>query len=112
MNKKLFVIPAVVMAMVFAVQAQFVNPTQQNMTVSEVVKLRDDTPVVLTGKIDKALGDEKYQFSDSTGTIIVEVDDDNWRNIQVTPNDTVQIRGEVDKGWFSTEIDVKEIVKQ
>ncbi len=109
---KLFIIFTGLMVTAFGAHAQYVNPNQSTMTVAEVLTMRDDTPVVLTGKIDNALGDEKYQFSDGTGSIVIEVDDDSWRNVQITPNDTVQIRGDVDKGWFSTEIDVDEVIKQ
>ena len=109
---KLFIIFTGLMVTAFGAQAQYVNPNQPTMTVAEVLTMRDDTPVVLTGKIDNALGDEKYQFTDGTGSIVIEVDDDSWRNVQITPNDTVQIRGDVDKGWFSTEIDVDEVIKQ
>jgi len=112
MNKKLFLISALVMGASVMAQAQYINPNQTITTVAQVSQFKDDTPVVLVGKIDNALGDEKYQFSDSTGTIVVEIDNDKWNHIQVTPDDTVQIRGEVDKGWFSTEIDVDEVIKQ
>lgn len=109
---KIFIIFTGLMVTTLGAHAQYVNPNQSTMTVAEVLTMRDDTPVVLTGKIDNALGDEKYQFTDGTGSIVIEVDDDSWRNVQITPNDTVQIRGDVDKGWFSTEIDVDEVVKQ
>lgn len=109
---KIFIIFTSLMVTTLGAQAQYVNPNQPTMTVAEVLTMSDDTPVVLTGKIDNAFGDEKYQFTDNTGSIVIEVDDDSWRNVQITPNDTVQIRGDVDKGWFSTEIDVDEVVKQ
>ncbi len=112
MNKKLFLISALIMGASVMVQAQYINPNQTVTTVAQVSQLRDETPVVLMGKIDNALGDEKYQFSDSTGTIVVEIDNDKWNHVQVTPNDTVQIRGEVDKGWFASEVDVDEVIKQ
>ena len=45
-------------------------------------------------------------FKDSTGSVTVEIDDEDWRGLDVKPQDMVTIKGEVDKEMFSTEIDV------
>lgn len=76
-------------------------------TVQQALSMRDDSPVVLTGKIVSSLGDEKYLFRDATGEIIIEIDDDEWRGITVTPDTTLEIVGEVDKEFMDkTKIDV------
>ena len=84
----------------------FQGPGLSNSTVAEALKLGDDTAVVLEGKIEKSLGKEKYVFSDNTGSVTVEIDNEDWRGQKVTPNDTVVIQGEIDKDLFKTEIDV------
>ena len=77
-------------------------------TVQGALNAYDDTIVTLTGKITRQVAHEKYEFSDNTGTIIIEIDDDEWYGVQAGPNDTVQIRGEVDSDTFRrNEIDVK-----
>ena len=77
-------------------------------TVQGALNAYDDTIVTLTGKIIRQVAHEKYEFSDNTGTIIIEIDDDEWYGVQAGPNDTVQIRGEVDSDTFRrNEIDVK-----
>ena len=77
-------------------------------TVQGALNAYDDTIVTLTGKITRQVAHEKYEFRDNTGTIIVEIDDDEWYGVQAGPNDTVQIRGEVDSDTFRrNEIDVK-----
>lgn len=77
-------------------------------TVKAALDARDDTPVVLSGKIVNSLGDEKYTFKDDTGEIIIEIDDDEWHGVKVTPENTIEIYGEVDKEVFEpTKIDVK-----
>lgn len=77
-------------------------------TVQGALNAYDDTIVTLTGKITRQVAHEKYEFSDNTGTIIIEIDDDEWYGVQAGPNDTVQIRGEVDSNTFRrNEIDVK-----
>ena len=81
-------------------------------TILEVMTFQDDAPVVLQGKIEKPLGHGKYQFSDNTGTIVLDIDDEVIGNTQFLSEDMIEIHGEVDKGWFSTEIDVEEIMKR
>jgi uncharacterized protein (TIGR00156 family) len=83
------------------------------ITVVEAKKLRDDTYVQLQGVIVRALGDEKYMFRDSSGEIVVEIDDDVWRGVTVSPDDGVEIRGEIDKDilGISVEIEVEAIKK-
>ena len=91
----------------------FQGPGIDMITISEALTLPDDAPVKISGKIQKSLGDEKYLFKDSTGTIKVEIDDKHWKGQTVTPADTVIISGEIDKEWNrKTEIDVDRIEKQ
>ncbi|MGC3962089.1 MAG: YgiW/YdeI family stress tolerance OB fold protein [Rhodocyclaceae bacterium] len=89
----------------------FVGPTASMTTVEQARSLRDDTFVVLEGRIEQRLGRDKYLFRDSSGTITVDVDDRRWNGQRVTPQDRVRIEGEVDKDWNSVEIDVKTITK-
>ena len=67
------------------------------ITVQEALNLNDDAKVVLQGNIVNSLGDEKYTFKDTTGEIVVEIDDEDWLDVKVTPEKTVEIMGEVDK---------------
>lgn len=66
-------------------------------TVQEALDLNDEAKVVLQGNIVNSLGDEKYTFKDATGEIVVEIDDEDWHGVKVTPEKTVEIIGEVDK---------------
>lgn len=92
----------------------FNGPTAPNLkvTVAEAQKLSDDTPVILTGKIEQSLGNEKYQFRDSTGIITLEIDNDDWNGVNVKPEDTVEIQGEIDKGFTKLEVEVNSVVKK
>ena len=68
--------------------------------------------VTLKGNIIRQVAHEKYEFKDSTGVIIVELDDDKWYGLSVGPNDVVEIYGEVDSEIYrKNEIDVKFIKK-
>ena len=89
----------------------FTGPGLPQVSVKEAKKLIDDTPVLLRGHILRFLGDEKYLFSDDTGTVTVEIDDSLWRNLSVSEQDKVEIVGEVDKKFLRVEIDVDSIKK-
>ncbi|MEO3990199.1 YgiW/YdeI family stress tolerance OB fold protein [Pseudocitrobacter cyperus] len=89
----------------------FVGPDGTSTTVANAKSLRDDTWVTLKGNITERISDDLYTFKDETGTINVDIDDKRWNGLTVTPQDKVEIRGEVDKDWNSVEIDVKQIQK-
>ncbi len=119
---KLFTVSVLGMMAIFGAHAEFVNapaaPAHVGfvgddviVTVRQVKEMRDDVPVTVKGNIVQRMGDEKYLFEDATGSITVEIDDDDWRGQTVSPNDTVKLRGEVDAGIFKTEIDVDSVEK-
>ncbi|MCW8336379.1 YgiW/YdeI family stress tolerance OB fold protein [Vibrio paucivorans] len=90
----------------------FNGPTQGMInTVQAALESSDDTPVTLTGHIVKALGKKDYLFKDDTGEITVEISHKRWQGQEITPSDTVQIVGEVDKDWSERDIDVDTIRK-
>ncbi len=81
----------------------FVGPNGSSTTVESAKSLR--------GNIVERISDDLYVFKDATGTINVDIDHKRWNGLTVTPQDTVEIQGEVDKDWNSVEIDVKQIRK-
>lgn len=87
----------------------FTGPGLSVSTVAEANKMSDDQPVVLVGQIQQSLGDEKYLFKDASGTITIEIDDEDWRGVNVTPEDTIEISGEVDKDLFDVKVDVNTV---
>ncbi len=90
----------------------FQGPGLTPVSVAEALKMSDDTPVALVGSIEKSLGHEKYLFKDQTGSITIEIDDKDWRGLQVTPQDTIEVIGEIDKDWTSIEVDVDQVRKK
>jgi uncharacterized protein (TIGR00156 family) len=113
MKAKHLVCLAVLLALTgLTVYAQgYTGPGLEPITVAEAKNLRDDSPVVLRGKIERFLGDEKYLFTDDSGTITVEIDNRLWAGFSVNQNDTVEISGEVDKDFRGIEIEVSAIKK-
>ncbi len=85
----------------------FVGPNSGTITtVVQALSAGDDTPVLLTGYIKSSLGDELYLFFDPTGTITVEIDDDEWRGQTVTSKTKVRLSGEIDRESNSVLVDV------
>ena len=78
-------------------------------TVQEALEAKDETPVILTGYIVTALGDEEYQFKDASGTITVEIDNEDWNGVQVTPDTKLVILGGVDADWSNVTVDVNSV---
>ena len=95
-----------------ATQQGFSGPSVGLKTVKAVLDagmFSDDTPVTLTGHITNSLGDEHYQFTDSTGSITVDIDHNKWFGAQVTPQTKIMIQGEIDKEFNHTAIDVNHV---
>ncbi|MOA37811.1 Bacterial OB fold (BOF) protein [compost metagenome] len=70
----------------------------------------DDTPVVLEGTVSKRIRGEHYEFKDATGSIRVEIDDEDWPSgAQVSDSTKVRLVGEVDNDRDGREIDVDRV---
>ncbi|MCD1126870.1 YgiW/YdeI family stress tolerance OB fold protein [Jinshanibacter sp. LJY008] len=89
----------------------FSGPNAGTMTVEKALTMSDDTWISLQGNIEQQIGKELYVFRDKTGTINVDIDHKRWDGLTITPTDTVELQGEIDKGWNSVELDVKQIKK-
>ncbi|OOR83673.1 NirD/YgiW/YdeI family stress tolerance protein [Moraxella canis] len=93
-----------------ATKAPAVMPAAQNSTIAQAKTLRDDTKVVVQGKLTRYVGDEKFELQDGTGSIIVEIDDDYYQNNpQSLVGKTVIIHGEIDRDDRRIEIDAKRL---
>ncbi|MBW7983150.1 YgiW/YdeI family stress tolerance OB fold protein [Enterobacillus tribolii] len=89
----------------------FEGPGSSLTTVENAKSLNDDAWVILRGNIERRISEDTYIFRDKSGTINVEIDRKRWNGQTITPQDTIEIRGKVDKDWNSTEIDVKQVNK-
>lgn len=102
---------AVFSAAGFAAFAQYTGPSSSKYdSVSSVLQdPRDDEFVQLRGTITKKVGEEKYLFSDQTGEIRIDVDNDKFTS-PVSEKSVVEIQGEVEKDFMeSPEIDVERL---
>ena len=80
-------------------------------TVTEIMSLPDNTPVVMRGRITKNMGNNIFVFEDGSGTVMLEIDEESWNGNTVRVDDIVTVYGNVDQGTNYTEIDVSSIVK-
>ena len=88
----------------------FVDNNLKPMSVDEVDKMSDDSYVFMVGYIVKQVGDEKYEFSDGTNSIIIKIKPKVWQGQKVTPKDKIMIMGEIDKDFVrEREIKVKSL---
>lgn len=89
-----------------AAYAQYTGPVEKNAktaashvatTVKEVLaNPKDDQKVILEGTLVKKISDDEYRFSDGTGEITVEIDEDDFPKEAVGADTKVKIEGEVD----------------
>ena len=81
-------------------------------TVENVKTKADETFVYMQGQIVKALGDDKYAFTDKTGEIVLEIDNDEFDGVTVAAGEFIEVSGEVDKEMMKpAKVDVKSIKK-
>ncbi|HBB8469725.1 TPA: YgiW/YdeI family stress tolerance OB fold protein [Escherichia coli] len=93
---------------VFAQQGGFLgSEAERSTTVVQAKEQKDEAWVILKGHIVKKLGDDRYEFRDSSGTIVTDIDESVWAGQNVSPEDKVIIEGELDKDLNSVELDVK-----
>ena len=90
----------------------FVDESTLVKSVKDALDAKDNTPVVLVGSIVKQIDDDEFLFKDGTGEVEIDVSKRAWNGQTITPQDTIEIRGKVDKEWNKTEIDVKKIIKK
>ncbi|MCD8554089.1 NirD/YgiW/YdeI family stress tolerance protein [Seleniivibrio sp.] len=90
--------------------AQYIGPNavKTYSTVEEVIKKPvDGAEVSFQGYLLKKVGNKKYIFSDGTGEIRVDIDNDIFPNVAVGAKTKVEVKGEIEKDFLeSPEIDV------
>lgn len=83
---------------------------QRVTTVAAAKNLTDNTQVLLQGQVIRALGKEKYEFRDASGTMIVEIDNQQWQGKPITQHARVSLIGEIDRESDNkVELDVDEV---
>ena len=99
---------------VSAQQGGYRGPGVGAITVEEAKNLRDGSSVVLQGKIERFLGNDKYVFpkylfSDNSGNITLLIFDRVWGDLSVDQNDIVEITGIIHREFTDVEVIVRGI---
>lgn len=94
--------------------AEFVGPATSDSgyhTVRDVLdRPVDDQKIVLQGYLAQKLANERYSFTDNTGSITVEIDDESFPPEPIRPDMLVEIRGRIDADFMrAPEIDARYI---
>lgn len=102
---------ALVLAAPVSAQQTVVPAAPTYHSVAEVLKNPiDDIPVTLEGSIVKKLAKEKYLFTDGSGEIRIEIENEDLPATPITDNMRVRISGEVEKDFLvSPEIEVDRV---
>ena len=88
------------------------NNTMTVVSVQEVQGMSDNSPVVMRGYMLRQNGENSYIFQDDTGSINLEIDEEDWGGQTFMPSDFVEVWGEVDRNGMSMiEVDVSAIKK-
>lgn len=86
------------------------KPIPTKATIEQAKNMPDNSFIIIEGTITSDLGNETYVLTDSTGSINIEIDDEEWNGISPNTEEIIMIQGEVDKDGNLTEIDVEEIM--
>lgn len=88
--------------------AALLKEAEKNVvTIAQAKKLADETGVTLKGTIVKHISGDDFELKDSTGTIVLDVDDDQWKPMKLKAGDKVRVVGEIDTHRIKpTDVDV------
>lgn len=93
----------------------FVGSTEQITTLSELEAmsvLSDDKAITLKGYIKSQVAGGQYRFEDSAGkTIVLEIDEDAWGQLKVTPEMMVLLHGEAEREFGALKIDIDKVTR-
>lgn len=86
--------------------------SERHVQVADIKGLPDATAVTLSGTLVKHLNQEHYEFNDGTGLILLEIDNDLWKDAGIQAGEKVRVVGEVDIHRYKpTDIEVVKIEK-
>lgn len=111
MDRIIFIFPLLLAAPAFAQNSGgYAGPDNRPLvTAAEATSLADDSRITVRGYLVESLGDEEYRFEDSTGSLIVEIDDEVWRDIRADESTEVELSGELDVEGDRRELDVDRV---
>jgi uncharacterized protein (TIGR00156 family) len=93
-----------------AATAQYSGPSDRivlETVEAALASTQDDQPIRLTGRLVRQIDEENFIFSDASGEIQVEIDDDDLVGVAFDETTPVEIVGEVERRRLGdNEVDV------
>ena len=121
------VISTVIATTSFSVTAAFISNTPQptqvqgsdlypthkiNTTISDKILWKDDQQFFLKGKITKQVKKDKFLFTDGTGEVVLEIEDEDWDGVDIQQDEEFIVKAQVDvKDKGTKELEAIEIFK-
>ena len=94
------------------VSSSALGKDNENITsVAEVKTMEDGSYINMQGYIVEKLDNESYNFQDSTGNILLLINDEDWNAESITSKDLVEVQGEVRNGWTDVEVKAEQVSK-
>ncbi|MCO8046490.1 NirD/YgiW/YdeI family stress tolerance protein [Acinetobacter bohemicus] len=93
-------------------QALMAEAQKNVVSIAQVHKMKDETGVTVVGQIIKqrSTDSDEFELKDRSGSIMIDVDDDDWKVLKLKAGDRVKVWGEVDTHRYKpTDIDVIKI---
>lgn len=95
------------------VNARNASPQESSAAITQaqgVATAQDDQHVLLRGKIVSQEGDNEFMFSDDSGDVLVEIDDEVLNGQRISAGSEVEIQGQVNsRFWASPKVEAKAV---
>lgn len=76
-------------------------------TAAQAAQAQDDTQVVLEGMLVRQIRGDRYEFRDASGTITVEIEDEDWPNRQPVLEKRLRLHGDVERKRIRRTVEVE-----
>ena len=95
------------------VQGSDLYPTHKiNTTIADKILWKDDQQFFLKGKITKQVKKDKFLFTDGTGEVVLEIEDEDWDGVNIQQDEEFIVKAQVDvKDKGTKELEAIEIFK-
>lgn len=99
----------VLAALLIAVVAGCSHTPTSSVSVADAQAAADGTYVVIDARISQKLSDERFLVRDITGEIIAEIDEDIMGEVQVSPDATLRLYGEISRDSRESVLEVERV---
>lgn len=103
------ILAAALAALMTVVLTACMSMRASSVSIAEAQAAADETLVVVEANIIQDLGSERYLVRDASGQIIAEIDEDIIGEVQVAPDTTLRLFGEIDRNDSRSVLQVEKI---